>query len=518
MMTVKGPNGVVIKFPDGTDTATIDRVMRRAVQQQSEASPQEPASALGAIDEFSTTPQQRIGGAFETAQPVRQIDRLVEPREGLLTSRNRFGDIGPSGALRDIGSAFSTVGGITRSEIPAMVPDTGQGVTNPEVERAAKTLGAAALPINPAVRAGDLAIAGVTRAPLRRQAVAVPTRQELKQAYKTGRDEATSLGVDYNIPPVVRMASTVRAELERDGFNSETAPLTIKTLARLENPPQGAGISLEGLDTARKTFRNAAKNFTNPAEQAAASRVIDALDRFTEAPPPGSVIGGPLAEGRAQQAGDIMAEARANYAAGMRSKRFDKKRQEAELNAATANSGMNVENALRQKVKAILISDKLSAGFTPVELEEMRRFATGKRNSANVRRYIGNLLGGGGGLGQAVVAGGTAALAGGAGFGLVGPAGLAVGTVPAAVGWGLKTSANRAARRGMDELDEMIRKRSPLYKQRAADAPAAPLSAEARAAAVRALMTGDPLRIYLGGPGEAEERKRLGIPLRGQLR
>jgi arsenate reductase-like glutaredoxin family protein len=181
----------------------------------------------------------------------------------------------------------------------------------------------------------------------------------------------------------------------------------------------------------------------------------------------------------------------------MRSKKFDKKLQAAELQAATANSGMNVENAMRQRVKDILKSDKLSAGFTHAELKEMHLFATGKRNSANVRRYIGNLLGGGGGLGQAVVAGGTAALAGGAGVGLAGPAGLAVGAVPAAIGWGLKTSSNRAARRGMGEIDEMIRKRSPLYKQRAADAPAAPLSAEARAAAVRAMMTGDPLQIYL---------------------
>ena len=53
-------------------------------------------SAIGAIGEFRATPQQRITGAFEAAQPVRQVERLVEPREGLLTSRNRFGDVGLS--------------------------------------------------------------------------------------------------------------------------------------------------------------------------------------------------------------------------------------------------------------------------------------------------------------------------------------------------------------------------------------------------------------------------------------
>ena len=44
-MTVKGPSGIVIEFPDGTDAKTIDRVMRQAVQ-GGEPSPQEPAVAL----------------------------------------------------------------------------------------------------------------------------------------------------------------------------------------------------------------------------------------------------------------------------------------------------------------------------------------------------------------------------------------------------------------------------------------------------------------------------------------
>jgi hypothetical protein len=46
MMPVKGPNGLVVNFPDGTDPQTINRVMRQAHQQQggSEA-PAEPSAA-----------------------------------------------------------------------------------------------------------------------------------------------------------------------------------------------------------------------------------------------------------------------------------------------------------------------------------------------------------------------------------------------------------------------------------------------------------------------------------------
>jgi hypothetical protein len=301
------------------------------------------------------------------------------------------------------------------------------------------------------------------------------------------------------------MASTIRAELERDGLNAITAPKTMKTIKMLETPPgPDAGISLQGIDTARQTLRNIGKK--NPKDNLAANRAIEALDRFAETPPPGSVVGGPLAEGRAQQAGDIMSEGRSNYAAAMRSKRLEKQRREAELNAAAANSGMNIDNSLRQKVNTILKSETLSAGFTPAEIREMELFAAGKTHARNVQRHVGNLLGGGQGLGANVTAGVSSAIAGGLGFKLAGPAGIVAASVPPLAGYGLKSSANKAARRGMEELDAMIRKRSPLYEQRLAMSPTAPLHPEARAAALRALIASDAPETlldrnrYLGGP------------------
>jgi hypothetical protein len=225
----------------------------------------------------------------------------------------------------------------------------------------------------------------------------------------------------------------------------------------------------------------------NPKDALAARRAIEALDRFAENPPPRSVVGGPLEVERAQQAGDIMAEGRGNYAAAKRSDRFEKQRRDAELDAAAAYSGMNIDNRLRQKVNEILKSEKLSAGFSPAEIKEMELFSAGKTHSRNIRRWFGNLLGGGGGLGANVTAGVASGLAGAAGYKLSGPLGIAASTVPPLIGYGLKSSANRAAQHGMAELDAMIRRRSPLFEQRLAASPSAPLRPEVRAAALRAL-------------------------------
>jgi len=83
-------------------------------------------------------------------------------------------------------------------------------------------------------------------------------------------------------------------------------------------------------------------------------------------------------------------------------------------------------------------------------------------------RYTSNLLGGGGGLGQALM-GGMGAAAGGA---VGSPWYAALGAVaPAATGATLKAGENLLARRGMNAVDEMMRMRSPLYQQNQAMTP-----------------------------------------------
>ena len=63
-----------------------------------------------------------------------------------------------------------------------------------------------------------------------------------------------------------------------------------------------AGASLTGLHAAKRAFRNAARDFTNPTEQMAASKIMDALDRFVKEPDPATVVAGPAAAAAKLQA------------------------------------------------------------------------------------------------------------------------------------------------------------------------------------------------------------------------
>jgi len=82
--------------------------------------------------------------------------------------------------------------------------------------------------------------------------------------------------------------------------------------------------------------------------------------------------------------------------------------------------------------------------------------------SGNLLRAGGNLLGGGGGLGAALTAGGGALAAGPLGAGLP------------LIGYGLKQAGGATTKRQVEQLLEMIRRRSPAAKERGASAMPTP--------------------------------------------
>src|SRR6185437_7641069 len=99
----------------------------------------------------------------------------------------------------------------------------------------------------------------------------------------------------------------------------------------------------------------------------------------------------------------IWSDARGNYAAALRSERLSTAVEKAELQAGGANSGQNIDNATRQQIKSILNSPKSRRGYSGEELRQMQRIVQGTF-AGDAARYIGNLLGGGGGLGTVVTA------------------------------------------------------------------------------------------------------------------
>src|SRR5205823_4489601 len=110
--------------------------------------------------------------------------------------------------------------------------------------------------------------------------------------------------------------------------------------------------------------------------------------------------------------------------------------------AAAANSGLNTENKLRQGVNALLTNPSRIRGFSPDVVEALTAFRDGDR-SANAMRAVGNLFGGGGGLGAAMV-------------------GAVADIKLPGIGFALKYLGNRNAIKNFDKIDEMVRANSPL--------------------------------------------------------
>lgn len=335
-------------------------------------------------------------------------------------------------------------------------------------------------PVSVAARAGERALPGARMA-VKPGEVRVPTQAELKAAADAGYTRMRAMGVDYAPEGVASMTGGIGKQLAQEGFNQETAPKTLATLARMADAPKpGPGevvaVPLNGLESARKTLGQIAGSGDSDAKAAMVARRI--IDQFIEKPPAEAVLAGPAAE-----AGSTLAGARSNYAAAMRSEDLTGIGGAAELRAAAANSGQNLGNSIRGRVASALIGDKLK-GYSAEELAAAKSIVEGTRTQ-NALREAGNVLGGGGGMG-AVVAGGAGA---GAGALVAGPPGAAIGAaVPPIAGRIAKVLSNKSTERALGRLDELTRKRSALYDELAANPQIVVKDPDKRAALIKMLL------------------------------
>jgi hypothetical protein len=304
------------------------------------------------------------------------------------------------------------------------------------------------------------------------KAGAAPTLEQLESAARSGYTAPAVAELQIKPEAVKNFGAIVSGDLEQKGINAELAPKTFSVLRKLGDPPEGSYATASNFDTLRRTLGNAARDFTNPTEQKAASQAIKHLDNYLAELPAQDLI-----QGDAQAAARILSDARGNYAAARRSSTVTDALETADGNAAAANSGQNIGNAIRQRFNSILKSDRASSGFKPDEIAQMERVRDGTL-TGNATRFAGNLLGGGGGLGAVITAGiGGAATAPWGGFGAALPA----------VGYGLKKISDMSVRRQAQLLDEMVRANSPLA-QSALPAPYVP--GEMTRATARMLLSG----------------------------
>lgn len=440
--------------------------------------------------DLSQMSDDQLKAAYTAQQPSKpsysgSILPFSRDAQGAVSFDSNAGILGMAKrAFGGIESAVALPGDVYTGKTPIVGPD---GNINPEVINRSAELASLATPVNPGIRAGDRAIPGAIKT-LVREKPKVPTTEELAAVGKADITAARNSGLEVTSDSVANWSRKTQQDLFESGIHPVDAPATYAKLRELETAPAGSFATSSNLQSLRESLGHTAQNFNPQAakDQVAASRSIGGLDKLIPSLDEASVVAGtPAATQKLFDTG------RGNYAAAMRSNDLtgvlDRANtgilERAEVRAQAANSGRNLDNTIRQKIASLLEKPKEVSGFSDPEIAALNDAVAGSR-TRNTARYVGNLAGGGGGIGQAFISALGASL--GAPFGA---AGAMIGaSVPVAAGAGAKTIANILAKRSLKGVDELIRQRSPLYEDALANAPLVADDLGKREALVKILM------------------------------
>lgn len=288
---------------------------------------------------------------------------------------------------------------------------------------------------------------------------AIPTAEDtLKtagQQFNAAND--MNMVVTGNVPQDI--AASMRANLRREGFSPSGQKPVFDAIDELHALGDSPAVLMNDVETVRKQLTKL-KMSPDGSVREAAKRAIGDLNDGKASVDPAYVV-----RGDADQYSKLISDAVGNYAAGKRSNTVMGKVDLAELNAGTAGSGANQDNALRQAVKQLArpqnntnipVAKKL--GFNDQEVAAIRQAATGTL-TGNLARYVGKAAPTG------IVSG---ALTGTAGHAVGGPIGAIA--LPAA-GYIAKKIGDLSTKRAVAAVDRLVRSRSPLAAQVIAQLP-----------------------------------------------
>lgn len=346
---------------------------------------------------------------------------------------------------------------LTRVAAPAVASEAGRAVAGPYGEVAGALLGAG----------GATAAARKfhNMAAARQAGSSIPTGEQLLETGSNQFNQARNMDVVVKPDFVQRTAADMRAALK--DFDPEDANVkdVFRKIDRLDNmtpsidglPP--VAVAMNEVENVRKQLSKLRMS-PDASTREAAKRAQEVLTKNQMGLSAADAI-----SGDASLYSKTMQDAVGNYGAGKRSAVVTGKQDLAALNAGTAGSGANDDNALRQAMKQLArpinntnVPAGKRLGFNDTEIEAARLAAMG-RPVGNAARYIGKL---------APTGSVSGVLSAGAGYGAAGPMGAVA--LPA-VGYLAKKIGDMSTKNAVKSLDFLVRSRSPLAQQVAAQLP-----------------------------------------------
>lgn len=211
-----------------------------------------------------------------------------------------------------------------------------------------------------------------------------PSIAALQAAKRAAYNASEAEGAIFTPQAMDRLNNQVKQHASDFGYDPANQPGIAPVLKRLEEAST-QNVTLKGLDTIRKVAGHAAGDFTKPSQQTLASKIKEFIDALPDNLQPGDVLAGD-----ATKAADLINKGRYLNQRISLAKTLDEAMANAKLQAGSSGVGGNLENAMRQKIKAILTSPKRRAGFSPAERKLMEQIVTGNEGMArNALRHVG---------------------------------------------------------------------------------------------------------------------------------
>jgi hypothetical protein len=348
-MTVEGPGGISVDFPDGTDDGTIDRVMREAVGAQG------PRRAGSMMEEAARPFTSYFGHQNDLQREARVhmqqgFNQLLEPTGGDL--------LGSAGAaLKGVGNLAGGAVGYVASPFNAAY----RSFAGKPLE---ETTG---IPKEYTEFALGLGTPIPTRLPsLGRSAPKAAgniTREQAFEAADRNYDAARS--ADFAAAPDMTemLKGQLKDSLMKKGYR-ESNPAHAPIFGAIDELPVGRYADVSDFDSARQAMKQSG------APSDAIRRSVGGIDDFLSPKVP------------------EIATARGNYAAGSRSEDFGE---------AMERAGRGAGNtAVQTQARALRNSEKKMLGWNDEERAQLDKIVTGSRTE-QLARGAGSALGGNGG-------------------------------------------------------------------------------------------------------------------------
>lgn len=505
MTTARLPDGTELNFPDGTPPDVIQRVVKQHLGAPADGGLQAPQAQASPVT-AAAAPAPSIGD--EALRQAKLTGRYA--LEGLSSVPNMVGDAANSGInvlSHTLNSALGTnipmlqmpsavteqtmdrtlgkpqngtervVGEASKmlASVPAMAgtaakavdmgltglrplaENLGQqaagaiggggllGVTkeatdNPVAQAAAATVGS--------LVGGGASALGAARAEANAARAAIPSTQAIKNASQAAYRESERAGAIIRPETMQNLNRSVISDLTDFGYDPALQPRIGVLINRLNDAGNG-NITAKGIDTVRKIATGISKD-GNPSEQDAANHVIGRIDDMMTSLTPADVV-----QGNSTQATQSLMQARDLWKTFRKSELIDNLAVKGEDQAMSTNSGGNVQNAIRQKLRGILDDPKKGKYFEPEERAAIRQVVRGTPTQ-NSLRLLGRLA-----PSSNAWLGILSTFAGGTGGGATG---MAAGVAVPVIGSAAKAAGTALTNRAVRNISEMVRSqgRAPI--------------------------------------------------------